>query len=64
MVRLMSRVREIIDIVGPLDTVFHRAFDFAFDWRKELDTLIEVGCTRILTSGGEPTAVSGSARAA
>jgi copper homeostasis protein len=56
------RVREIVDIIGPRAAVFHRAFDFVADWRKELNTLIEIGCTRVLTSGGRPTAVSGVAR--
>lgn len=36
------------------ETVFHRAIDVAPDWRKTLDVLIELGITRVLTSGQEP----------
>lgn len=58
----ISRVREIVSMVNARDAVFHRAFDYVTDWRKELDALIDVGCTRILTSGGQPTAALGAAR--
>lgn len=36
------------------ETVFHRAIDVAPDWRETLDALIELGITRVLTSGQEP----------
>jgi copper homeostasis protein len=57
----LPRVREFVDIVRPHNAVFHRAFDFVANWRKELDALIDIGCTRVLTSGGQPTAASGVA---
>jgi copper homeostasis protein CutC len=56
-----ARVRELIDRAGAHDAVFHRAFDFVADWRAELDVLMELGCTRVLTSGGQPTAAAGAA---
>jgi copper homeostasis protein len=34
-----------------LELTFHRAFDESIDWRKSIDALIELGFTRILTSG-------------
>lgn len=34
-------------------TVFHRAFDVVPDWKKTMDCLIDIGITRILTSGQE-----------
>lgn len=34
--------------------VFHRAVDVTPDWRAALDTLIELGMTRVLTSGQAP----------
>ena len=34
-------------------SVFHRAFDVVPDWRATMDALIELGVTRILTSGQE-----------
>jgi copper homeostasis protein len=55
----VARVREIVNAIRPRDAVFHRAFDFVADWRKELDILADIGCTRILTSGGRSTAASG-----
>jgi copper homeostasis protein len=55
------RCRELVNLAGDRAAVFHRAFDFVADWRKELDGLVEIGCTRILTSGGEPTALQGAA---
>jgi len=36
------------------ETVFHRAIDVVPDWRGTLDALIELGITRVLTSGQEP----------
>jgi copper homeostasis protein len=40
----------------------HRAFDFAPDQFATLESLIELKVTRILTSGGEPAALAGSAK--
>ena len=57
----LPRVREIVAMTKPRDAVFHRAFDFVTDWRQEMDALIEVGCTRILTSGCMSTAIAGVA---
>jgi copper homeostasis protein len=55
-----SRSQDLINLADSLDTVFHRAFDFVTDRRAALDELIELECTRILTSGGEPTANEGA----
>ncbi|WP_428307906.1 copper homeostasis protein CutC [Lacipirellula sp.] len=57
-----ARSREIIARAGTRDTVMHRAFDFTVDQFAALDTLIELKVTRILTSGGEPAALAGSAK--
>lgn len=35
------------------ETVFHRAIDVVPDWKEALDILIELGITRVLTSGQE-----------
>jgi copper homeostasis protein len=45
----------------PVQTVFHRAFDSVPEPFVALETLIQLGVTRILTSGREPTAVAGAA---
>lgn len=42
---------EARSVIGNLDTTFHRAFDSMKDWQKNLDTLIELGFKRVLTSG-------------
>lgn len=36
------------------ETVFHRAIDVVPDWRATLDALVDLGITRVLTSGQEP----------
>lgn len=43
------------------ETVFHRAIDVMPDWREALDALIELGITRVLTSGQEPDVSLGTA---
>ena len=43
-----------------LPVTFHRAFDRAPDARSALDTLIDLGLARVLTSGGAPTALEGA----
>lgn len=43
-----------------LGFTFHRAFDLCPDKEKSLEELIDIGCTRVLTSGGAPTAMEGA----
>lgn len=42
------------------ETVFHRAIDVVPDWRETLDQLIELGITRVLTSGQEADVSNGT----
>ena len=42
-----------------LEVTFHRAFDFCSNPESTLDTLIEIGFDRLLTSGQEATAIEG-----
>lgn len=44
---------KIISHAKFLETVFHRAIDVSRDPLQALDVLIELGITRVLTSGGE-----------
>lgn len=44
-----------------LGVTFHRAFDMCTDYYQALEDVIELGCERILTSGGKTTAMEGSA---
>ena len=46
--------RELIEDAGSLDITFHRAFDASADLDVSLETLIELGIPRVLTSGGQP----------
>ncbi|NID14306.1 copper homeostasis protein CutC [Luteibacter yeojuensis] len=44
-----------------MGATFHRAFDLVPDRHEALETLIELGFERVLTSGGMPSAVAGAA---
>ena len=50
---------EIVELVYPLEVTFHRAFDRSRDAFEALETIIETGCQRILTSGLQPVAMQG-----
>jgi copper homeostasis protein len=54
------RMKEVIEMCNPLPVTFHRAFDMAIDPHKSLEKVIELGCKRVLTSGGKLTAAAGS----
>lgn len=51
-----ARTRILADMARQMgkQCVFHRAIDVVPDWRVVLDKLIELGVTRVLTSGQEP----------
>jgi copper homeostasis protein len=36
---------------GGMEVTFHRAFDDSYDWKRSIETLIDCGITRILSSG-------------
>ena len=50
----MTRTKELIDLASPMTFTFHRAFDVCKDPEAVLQTLIDLGVERILTSGFEP----------
>lgn len=52
--------RRLIAAAGPLDVTFHRAFDAARDRHAALEAIVALGCKRILTSGGAPSAMAGA----
>ena len=54
-----KRCEALIKIAGDKEKVFHRAIDVVPDPLKTLDILIDLGFTRVLTSGQEPTAYEG-----
>ena len=55
----VDRCKRIIELARGRQTVFHRAFDVTPDPLKALDQLIDLGFTRVLTSGQEKTAPEG-----
>jgi copper homeostasis protein len=57
-----SILREMSDAAGDMEVVSHRVFDFVPDPFEALDTLIDLGFDRVLTSGGASTAWEGRER--
>jgi copper homeostasis protein len=56
----LDRSKRILKLVGGRQAVFHRAFDVTPDPLKSLDQLVDLGVTRILTSGQEDTGPEGA----
>jgi len=54
-----ERCRRIRNLIGDRQAVFHRAFDVTPDPFRAMDQLVEMGFTRILTSGQEETVPEG-----
>jgi copper homeostasis protein CutC len=52
---------ELLEAAEELPVTFHKAFDDTPNLPVALETLIELGVIRVLTSGGEATAAKGSA---
>ncbi|MBI5364777.1 MAG: copper homeostasis protein CutC [Planctomycetes bacterium] len=57
-------VRTLVNAARPMPVVFHRAFDHVLDPLQALQTLVELGIERVLTSGGAATAPEGTERIA
>lgn len=54
------RMEVLVAAADGLPVTFHRAFDRVRDSRDALETLIDLGVGRVLTSGGAPTALAGA----
>ncbi len=54
-----GRTRELIGEARPLPVTFHRAFDMTRDPFAALDTLVDLGVDRVLTSGQESSVLEG-----
>ncbi len=52
--------RELVAAAGPMGITFHRAFDAARDLPVALEDVVALGCERILSSGGQASALQGS----
>ncbi|MBL0146347.1 MAG: copper homeostasis protein CutC [Chitinophagaceae bacterium] len=55
-----ERCKRLVELAYPLQVTFHRAFDRVANAEQALEDVIEIGCTRILTSGLKPTATEGA----
>jgi len=50
----MERSAAMLEVIGDREAVFHRAFDLTPDPEMALESLVELGITRVLTSGQKP----------
>ncbi len=55
-----DRCRALLAVIGGRESVFHRAIDVVPDVFAALDTLVELGVTRVLTSGQAPNVPEGA----
>ncbi|MCS6828107.1 MAG: hypothetical protein NZ553_15945 [Caldilinea sp.] len=58
----VRRTAHLVELAKGAQTVFHRAFDVTPDPAMALETLIALGVTRVLTSGGRSSALAGAER--
>lgn len=54
-----ERCSELISLAGNMEITFHRAFDRCSDLERGLEDIIQMGCHRVLTSGGKEYAFEG-----
>lgn len=55
----VARTKSLLERAGTCQTIFHRAFDVAPKPLDAMEQLIDLGVTRILTSGQEETVYNG-----
>lgn len=60
----VERTRALVDLARPLPVTFHRAIDMTANPEAALDDVIRTGAARVLTSGGAPNVMQGSAQVA
>lgn len=55
----VATTRQLVQASARLPVTFHRALDFARSLTEALEDVIKIGVSRVLTSGGAPTALEG-----
>lgn len=56
-----TRSAALVELAYPMSVTFHRAFDRTKNAMEALETLIVIGCERVLTSGLTPNVTEGTA---
>lgn len=56
-----QRTHKLVRLSRPLQVTFHKAIDVSTDLTESVSVLKEIGVDRILTSGGQKTALEGKA---
>jgi copper homeostasis protein CutC len=59
-----DRCRQVVEQAAGREAVFHRAFDFVPDVSAAISELAHIGIRRVMTSGGQVTALAGAERIA
>ncbi|MEO9483661.1 MAG: copper homeostasis protein CutC [Ekhidna sp.] len=55
----IERTRELVTLTAPLPFTFHRAFDHVENVASGIEDLVQIGVTRVLTSGQRECAIDG-----
>jgi copper homeostasis protein len=55
-----ERTRQLVELAYPMQVTFHRAFDSTPDLDSGLRAVLSTGASRLLTSGGSSSAVTGA----
>lgn len=55
----VAKTKEILEYTGDMDITFHRAFDMVTHQDRALESIIDMGFDRILTSGGKESTPEG-----